>query len=332
VEKIAGHRTVLVQHSQDDGEQEDRMLEQYAQHCAQADRVESFTTAFFSRGWLMLSLSLMAPSLIKGAASSGAIAITLGGTLLAFRGFVSLISGLRDATDSLISWRELSPIMSSVTQTRMHMTDASAGDSNAVVLAARQISFHHDTRAAVLSKVDLSLNNGERVLLGGSSGSGKSTLAHILAGIRRPTEGLLLLHGMDPDSWGLHRWRRRVVLVSQFHENHILTTSLLDNVLLGLTGEPTTAARLLARSICEDLGLGDLIARMPGGMAQTVGDMGWRLSHGERSRIFIARALVQAPDVLILDESMAALDPWLVEQTRRCVLKHANTLIIIDHN
>jgi ABC-type multidrug transport system fused ATPase/permease subunit len=62
-----------------------------------------------------------------------------------------------------------------------------------------------------------------------------------------------------------------------------------------------------------------------------VGESGWRLSHGERSRLFIARALLQRAEVVILDESFAALDPETLEKALRCVLKRAPTLLVIAH-
>jgi ATP-binding cassette subfamily B protein len=62
-----------------------------------------------------------------------------------------------------------------------------------------------------------------------------------------------------------------------------------------------------------------------------VGEMGWQLSHGDRSRLFIARALLQDAAVIILDESFAALDPETLQRSLLCVLKRAKTLVIIAH-
>ena len=59
----------------------------------------------------------------------------------------------------------------------------------------------------------------------------------------------------------------------------------------------------------RELGLGTTLDRMPSGLLQTIGETGWQLSHGERSRLYLARALLQNPDILILDESFAQLDP-----------------------
>jgi ABC-type bacteriocin/lantibiotic exporter with double-glycine peptidase domain len=86
-----------------------------------------------------------------------------------------------------------------------------------------------------------------------------------------------------------------------------------------------------AKAVCYELGLGPLLKRMPAGLSQMVGESGWQLSHGERSRLFIARALLQNSDVIILDESFGALDPQTLDQAIDCVLRRANTLMVIAH-
>jgi len=86
-----------------------------------------------------------------------------------------------------------------------------------------------------------------------------------------------------------------------------------------------------ARSLCGELGLDDLIARMPGGLAQLVGETGWQLSHGEKSRLYIARTLLQGAELVILDESFASLDPETMGLAVRCALKHAPSVMIVCH-
>jgi ATP-binding cassette subfamily B protein len=70
---------------------------------------------------------------------------------------------------------------------------------------------------------------------------------------------------------------------------------------------------------------------MPAGMLQMVGETGWQLSHGERSRLYIARALLQNAAVVVLDESFAALDPETLGRALRCVLARASTVLVIAH-
>ena len=70
---------------------------------------------------------------------------------------------------------------------------------------------------------------------------------------------------------------------------------------------------------------------MPAGIMQMVGETGWQLSHGERSRLYIARALLQNAALIIFDESFAALDPETLHQTLLCVLKRATTFLVVAH-
>jgi ATP-binding cassette, subfamily B, bacterial len=86
-----------------------------------------------------------------------------------------------------------------------------------------------------------------------------------------------------------------------------------------------------AKAVCDELGLSDLLSRMPSGFDQLLGETGWQLSHGERSRLYIARALLQDSELLILDESFAALDPENLRRALECVLSRAKTLLVIAH-
>jgi ATP-binding cassette subfamily B protein len=70
---------------------------------------------------------------------------------------------------------------------------------------------------------------------------------------------------------------------------------------------------------------------MPSGMQQMVGETGWQLSHGERSRLFIARALLQRADLVVLDESFGALDPETLATCVACVVRRSPTLIVVAH-
>jgi ATP-binding cassette subfamily B protein len=153
----------------------------------------------------------------------------------------------------------------------------------------------------------------------------------VLAGLRRPDRGVLLLGGLDLATLGESAWRRRVSLAAQFHENHIVSATLAFNLFMGRAWPATAADYAEAEAICRELGLGDLLDRMPGGLDQMVGESGWQLSHGEKSRIYIARALLQRADLVILDESFAALDPGNLEITLRCVLRRSRSVLAVAH-
>jgi ATP-binding cassette subfamily B protein len=121
------------------------------------------------------------------------------------------------------------------------------------------------------------------------------------------------------------------VAAPQFHENHILTGSLAYNLLMGSRWPAAPEDLARAEALCRALDLGPLLDRMPSGLRTIVGETGWQLSHGEKSRIYIARALLQSAEVVILDESFAALDPESLERCTRCVLERANAVVVIAH-
>ena len=182
----------------------------------------------------------------------------------------------------------------------------------------------------MFENLDLTIAAGDRLLLEGASGGGKSTLTALLCGLREPTRGSLLLNGLDRHTLG-PGWRAHATAAPQFHENHILSGTLAFNLLMA-RGWPATADDLAeADAVCRELGLGDLLDRMPAGLHQPVGETGWQLSHGERSRVFLARALLQDADLTILDESFAALDPETLKTCLETSARRARALMVVAH-
>src|SRR5262249_50485104 len=137
--------------------------------------------------------------------------------------------------------------------------------------------------------------------------------------------------GLDHRALRSSGWLRRVAAAPQFHENHVLTGPFAFNVLMGRGGWMSESDMEEAESGCRALGLGPLLEEIAGGMLQMVGETGWQLSHGERSRLYIARALLQGAGIVILDESFAALDPENLRLAVDCVLRRAGTLVVIAH-
>jgi ATP-binding cassette subfamily B protein len=203
---------------------------------------------------------------------------------------------------------------------------------NRVVAEVEKVTFRYRKDGApTLHASSLSIKTGERVLLEGPSGGGKSTFASLLSGMRTPDSGLVLISGLDGHTLGSQQWRKQVAASPQFHDNHILTETLAFNLLMGRTWPPSRQDVQEARTVCHELGLDNLLDRMPGGLMQMVGEGGWQLSHGERSRVYIARSLLQNSELVILDESFAALDPETVSAALQCTVKRAKTLLVIAH-
>jgi ATP-binding cassette subfamily B protein len=341
VERMLGHRTRLAQEARSRwNEGEDQALERYLRASEDLDRRTAALQALVPRGWFVVALLGLAPAFVAGNRSTAAVAVGIGGVLLAYRAFGNLVQGLEKVAAAAIAWERVQLFWRAATrrepigQPELAAAPAAraAPGAGRVLLDARDLVFRYrDRGGAVLQGVAVQVRAGDRLLLEGSSGGGKSTLASLLAGARVPESGLVLFDGLDRETLGVERWRRRIVIAPQFHENHVLMGTFAFNVLLGRGWPPRRGDLEEAEQICRTLGLGDLLDRMPAGMQQVIGETGWQLSQGEKSRLYLARALLQNADVVILDESFGALDPATLRQCLTFVLERAPTLLVIAH-
>jgi ATP-binding cassette, subfamily B, bacterial len=341
VERMVGHRTRLAQEPPDRWHHgEDEGLNQYVVSSQSYDRATLWMTTVVPRGWLVAAFTALAFDYTAGTISVTSLAISLGAILLVYRSLRSLVAGLFRLASAAVAWKQAAPLYQAATRSDVKGVPLSTGTSHrpeidprsSPLLAAHDLVFRYQSRPeSVLNKCRLDIYAGDRVLLEGPSGCGKSTLVAVLAGLRQPESGLIFLHGLDEQTYGFDAWRRHIATAPQFHENHIMAESFLFNVLMSRNWPPHYADMQEAETICRELGLGELLDRMPGGILQMVGDTGWQLSHGERSRLYIARALLQGAELIVLDESFAALDPDTLRQAMECVLKRAPTLLVVAH-
>ncbi len=172
-------------------------------------------------------------------------------------------------------------------------------------LTCRELGFSHQSRGSpqnpVLSSINVHFAAGEVAWISGPTGAGKSTLLHLLAGLRRPSEGEILADGQPVSRWlAAHRdrWRRRLGII--FQQGHLVADlSVLENVMLPLIPRSTGLGALRNRALetLRAVDLEDGATRPPA-----------ELSGGERQRAAAARALIAAPRFLLADEPFAHQD------------------------
>jgi ATP-binding cassette subfamily B protein len=364
VEALAGHRTRLAQGTARGDQREDGS---FAAHHLLASRLgasETLLRTALPRGWQLAALAALAPALGSSPASPGRLAASLGGLLLAEAGLDRLAAALCDLAAARTAAREVLPLLGEgmpgagqacgggATRRRPAGNAASGEKIDGFpglpytprlcddlglpraprLLEARGLRYGVPGRASpILASASLEVRAGDRLLLDGPSGAGKSSLAAIFAARTAADSGLLLLDGLDLPTLGTRAWRRRVVAVPQLHANHLFAGSLAWNLLLGRAWPPSAGDLAAAAAVCRELGLGPLLDRLPAGLEQPIGEAGWQLSDGEASRVCVARALLQRPDLLILDESLAALDPESRVQVLAAACRRATTLLLISH-
>ena len=190
------------------------------------------------------------------------------------------------------------------------------------------VSFVYDTTGnKALSDINVSARPGETIALVGESGAGKTTFSNLIMGFYFPTEGRILIDGMDIRELNLRTLRECIGVVSQ--ENVLLNTSIIDNLRYGrmdATKDEVISAARSANAL-------EFIKQAPEGFDAVVGDRGVRLSGGQRQRLAIARALLKNPRILILDEATSSLDSESEAKIQEALerLKANRTCFIIAH-
>ncbi len=189
-------------------------------------------------------------------------------------------------------------------------------------------SYDNDGQPAV-SRVSMTIAAGEAVAIMGPSGSGKSTLLNLIAGLDRPTSGVVVVAGQRIDKMsetGVARFRREQIgMIFQFF-NLLDDLTVADNILLPaqLIGMPRAKARARADELLGRLRISQHRDAYPG-----------RLSGGERQRVAIARALVNSPALLLADEPTGALDTTTGEEIGALLLelnRAGQSLVMVTHN
>ena len=189
------------------------------------------------------------------------------------------------------------------------------------------VSFGYANGRAVLGDVSLRIGAGERVALVGPSGSGKSTLLALLLRLYEPSAGRILIDGIDIRRYTRESLRRAVGIVPQ--DNMLFAVSVRENIAYGQPQASQDAIEQSARSARAH----EFIVDLPQGYDTELTERGANLSGGQRQRLCLARALVKAPSILVMDEATASVDAVSARLIHEAVARvhRDRTLIVISH-
>lgn len=186
------------------------------------------------------------------------------------------------------------------------------------------VSFAYQDQK-VLNNINFELKAGKTIALVGPSGGGKSTLADLVPRFYDPTEGKILLDGVDIREFEVHNLRELMGIVTQ--ESILFNDTIFNNIAFGI--EDATEEQVIEAATIANAH--NFIVQMEGGYQSSIGERGSKLSGGQRQRISIARAVLKNPPILILDEATSALDSeseLLVQEALTKLMDNRTTLVI----
>ncbi|MEU8422457.1 thiol reductant ABC exporter subunit CydC [Micromonospora sp. NPDC048835] len=308
-----------------------RAAEQRAHRLARLERRLAATGfAVDAAGVLTAGVTAAAVVLVALAADvSGVLVGVLAvGTLAAVEVTLALVAAARQ-------WTQLRPGLARVAD----LLDADpsnppAATGRADLAGPHELRFvnvtvrYRDGAAPALDGVSLALPAGRRIAVVGPSGAGKSTLAAVLTGTVRPESGQVTLNGHDLSAYAEEVLPRAVG--GLLAEAYVFHATVRENLLLGRAG---ASEEELTRAT-EAAGLLDWVHAQPAGWDTLVGEEGGQLSGGQRQRLALARALLAAPQVLVLDEPTEGLDPAAADAVLASALAATpagHSVLLISH-
>lgn len=170
-------------------------------------------------------------------------------------------------------------------------------------LTLQDVSVQHDEHAPYsIQDIDLAVKGKKKIGIIGASGSGKSTLTDVLGGFVEPTSGQITLNGQPLVHLQMKEWQKEVVYMPQ--HPYLFHMTLRENIRFY---EPHATDEEVERAACE-AGLSQLVAQLPNGLDEVIGEQGRGLSGGQAQRIALARTVLGQRSIMLLDEPTAHLD------------------------
>ena len=194
-------------------------------------------------------------------------------------------------------------------------------------IAFERVSFQYEGGVRALEEIDLRIQRGEKIAVVGLSGGGKTTLTNILLRFYEPSAGRVSIDGVDIREYRQQAWRAKIGLVLQ--DIHLFPGTLGENLKVMRARIPDEDLERALRVVQAQ----ELVARLPGGLDAELAEGGSNLSMGERQLVCFARAVVEDPDLLVLDEATSSVDPVTESRLQRALdaLLAGRTSLIVAH-
>ena len=257
------------------------------------------------------------------------------GAIVAFSQLITrLFSPVQEISQELQTFQQAMAGVDRVVGLLSEQPDAETIESQAApvviadgdVMMLKHVDFGYGNSIEILHDIDIAVRPGERVAIVGRTGAGKTSIISLAAGLYRPWRGAVTVMGRNPAMLTTSERRRVVGVVPQ--TVHIVQGTVAENISLG----DSTITRELIVDVCHKVGLDSVVQALPQGLDTTLGYGGQQLSHGQNQLLCLARAMVCAPPILLLDEPTSGID----SETERAIARtlaesRGMALVIVSH-
>ena len=200
------------------------------------------------------------------------------------------------------------------------------GESNGQITLSN-ISFSYKQDSKILNKISLGIKSGEKVAIVGTSGGGKSTVLKLIARFYDPTEGSILIDGVNVNKLSFEQIYEMIGYV--FQETYLFGNTIKENIRFG----NINASDEEIIEVAKNADAHRFIMELPNGYDTLVGERGIKLSGGQKQRIAIARMFIKNPKIILLDEATSALDSTIEKHIKEALEKFFKdrTIIAVAH-
>jgi len=194
----------------------------------------------------------------------------------------------------------------------------------------KNLNFYYDSSNSVLQDINMNIKKGQKIGICGESGGGKSTFLKLLLRFYDPTDGSIMIDGIDIKRLDIDSYRSKIGIVSQ--DVHIFEGSIRDNIAYALKSKTSIVPEEEIIRVCKQAKLWNFVSKLKDGLDTDVGPNGLKLSGGQKQRISIARILLADPEIILLDEATSGLDN-VTEKGIKEVLDTLNgkTILAVAH-
>ena len=278
-------------------------------------------------GLLVLSVFASATLLVLGGWLVISQQITLGQLVASELIMGSIVAALAKVGKKLEAWYDgmaamdkLGPIFD--LEIEREDGEQPARRDGGATISASELAFAYPENPPLFENMNFTLKPGSRTAIVGPHGSGASSLIDILFGLRQPTDGHVSIDGLDLRSWYLEGLRESVQLL---RPNEIVDATIVENLRLGRTDIGMDEIR----AALDHVGLLDTLLHRPDGLNLRLKIGGAPLSGNQRTRLLLARALVQRPRLLLIDELLDGLDPASFNELTNSILAPAHSWTVV---